>query len=144
MGADARTKRNPMDSNTTIAIACDSAQGLAGNVSGHFGHSPYFVVAELAGETVVASRLVASPGHGPGCGMPAFVAGLGVGAVLVGGIGPGAINGLGAHGIRVVAGVTGNAGTALAAFVRGTLVTAEPGCGPGHGHGHGGGCGHHH
>jgi predicted Fe-Mo cluster-binding NifX family protein len=129
---------------TTIAIACDSAQGLAGTVSGHFGHTPYFVVAELAGETVVASRVVASPGHGPGCGMPAFVAQLEASAVLVGGIGPGAINGLGALGIRVVAGVTGNAGAALAAFAKGTLITGEPGChGHGHGHGPGGGCGHH-
>ncbi len=128
-----------MDTTSTIAIACDSADGLAGNVSGHFGHTPYFVVAELAGGAVVSSRTLASPGHGPGCGMPAFVGQRGVAAVLVGGIGPGAINGLGARGIEVVAGVTGNAGAALAAFAKGTLITGEPGC-----HGHGGGCSHHH
>jgi predicted Fe-Mo cluster-binding NifX family protein len=137
---------NPADPITSVAVACESADGLAGNVSGHFGHTPYFVVAELTDGAPVSSRLVASPGHGPGCGMPAFVAQLGVGAVLVGGIGPGAIDGLGAHDIRIVGGVTGNAGAALAAFAKGTLIAGDPSCGShDHGHGHGGGgCGHHH
>ncbi len=120
----------------TIAVACESPDGLAGNVSQHFGHTPYFIVAELADGQMVASRLVTSPGHGEGCSMPAFVASLGVGAVIVGGIGAGAINGLRARGIEVAAGVTGNAATALRAFASGTLPKGEPGCG-GHGsHGH--------
>jgi hypothetical protein len=29
-----------------VAIACDSAAGLAGDVSAHFGHTPVFVVVE--------------------------------------------------------------------------------------------------
>ncbi len=132
-----------MNQHRTVAIACTSADGLAGDVSGHFGHTPYFVVAELAGGEVIAARTVSSPGHGPGCGMPAFVGGLGASVVLVGGIGPGARNGLGARGIAVVPGVSGNAGAALRAFASGTLLTdeREAGCG---GHGHGGSCGHHH
>jgi predicted Fe-Mo cluster-binding NifX family protein len=74
--------------------------------------------------------------------MPGFVGQLGVSAVLVGGIGAGAVNGLGARGIEVVAGASGNAGDALKAFAAGTLAKGEPGCG-GHGsQGHG--CGHHH
>jgi len=130
-----------MDQNATVAIACESAEGLASNVSGHFGHTPFFVVAKLAGNAIVSSRIVPSPGHGQGCSMPGFVAQLGVSAVLVGGIGAGAVNGLGAHGIEVVAGATGNAGAALAAFANGTLITSEPGC---HGGNHDHGCGHQH
>ena len=136
-----------MDTSRTVAVACDSAAGLSGDISGHFGHTPFFVVAELAGDQIVSSRAVASPGHGEGCSMPQFVHGLGVDSVIVGGIGAGAINGLAARGIDVVAGASGNAGDALTAYAKGCLVRGEPGC-HGHGdHGHGDhqhGCGHHH
>jgi predicted Fe-Mo cluster-binding NifX family protein len=124
----------------TIAVACESEDGLAGNVSGHFGHTPYFVVAELADGQIVSSRLVTSPGHGQGCTMPAFVGSFGVRAIIVGGIGAGAVNGLRAQGIEVAAGATGNAGAALRSYASGTLPRVEPGCG-GHG-GHGHNCGH--
>jgi predicted Fe-Mo cluster-binding NifX family protein len=60
------------------------------------------MVAELAGDQIVSSRAVASPGHGEGCSMPSFVHGLGVGSVIVGGIGGGAANGLAARGIEVI------------------------------------------
>lgn len=130
-----------MNSQRTVAIACESADGLAGDVSSHFGHTPYFVVAELGNGEVLSSKTVAAPGHGEGCTMPGFVHQLGVSAVLVGGIGAGAVNGLGARGIEVVPGASGNAGAALKAFAAGTLVRGEPGCG-GHGS-HGRGCGHH-
>jgi hypothetical protein len=39
------SKGAPMNEQRTVAIACASADGLAGDVSGHFGHTPYFVVA---------------------------------------------------------------------------------------------------
>jgi predicted Fe-Mo cluster-binding NifX family protein len=129
-----------MNQQHTVAIACESAQGLAGDISGHFGHTPFFVVALLDGSTIVSSRTIASPGHGEGCSMPGFVHQLGVRSVIVGGIGAGAVNGLGARGIEVVAGATGNAGAALEAFAKGTLLTGEASC-----HGHGDqGCGHSH
>jgi predicted Fe-Mo cluster-binding NifX family protein len=99
------------------------------------------VVAELAGDQVVSSRSVASTGHGEGSNMPRFVQGLGVGSVIVGGIGGGAVNGLAARGIEVIAGVVGDVGDVLR-YAAGRLICGEPGC---HGHGvsdHG--CGHHH
>lgn len=133
-----------MSSSKTVAVACDSAAGLAGDVSGHFGHTPFFVVAEIADGRVTASRSVASPGHGEGCSMPSFVQSLGATSVIVGGIGGGAVNGLARHGIEVIAGASGNAGDVLRSYAAGTLISGEPGC---HGHGGGGhshGCGHHH
>jgi predicted Fe-Mo cluster-binding NifX family protein len=135
-----------MNTSKTVAIACSSAQGLAGTVSGHFGHTPYFVVAEIKDQEILSSTLVASPGHGEGCNMPAFVQGLGATAIIVGGIGAGAVNGLAARGIQVVAGASGNAGSLLASFARGALESGAPGCQAG-AHGHGAGqhaCGHHH
>lgn len=131
-----------MNVSRTVAVACEGAEGLAGPVSGHFGRTPYFVVAELDGSEVVSSKLVASPGHGPGCGMPAFVHSLKVSAVIVGGIGGGAVAGLSAHGIEIVAGAVGNAQEVLSAFARGALAKGEGSC-QGHG-GHGNGCHHHH
>ncbi len=130
-----------MDSTKLVAIACDSAAGLSGDVNGHFGRTPYFVVAEIADGKVVTSRTVASPEHGEGCSMPGFVHSLGVSVVIVGGIGGGALHGLARCGIAVIAGASGNAGAALQSFAAGTLVSSAPGCG-GHG-GHGHGCGHH-
>jgi predicted Fe-Mo cluster-binding NifX family protein len=120
----------------SIAVACESADGLAGNVSGHFGHTPYFVVAELADGNIVSSRLVASPGHGQGCSMPAFVESLGARTIIVGGIGAGAVNGLRARGIEIAAGATGNAAVALRSYAGGTLAKVQPGCGGHGGHGH--------
>jgi len=136
-----------MATSKTVAVACDSAAGLSGDISGHFGHTPFFVVAELTGDQIVSSRSVASPGHGEGCSMPQFVFGLGVGSVIVGGIGAGAVNGLAARGIEVIAGASGNAGDVLTAYAKGSLVLGEPGCHGHGGHGHDGhqhGCGHQH
>ena len=131
-----------MDSSKTVAVACESSAGLAGDVSGHFGRTPFFVVAEIADGHVSTSRSVASPGHGQGCGIPAFVHSLGATAVIVGGIGDGAVNGLATRGIEVIAGASGNAGEVLKSYAAGTLISGEPGC---HGHGgHNHGCSHHH
>ena len=133
---------NSMTSTRLIAIACEGPEGLAGNVSGHFGHTPVFVVAALDGATVVSTTAVASPGHGVGCSMPQFVGELGVGAVVVGGLGAGAANRLHSLGIDVIGGVSGNAGEALRALASGTLEQGDATCS---GHGTAGHvCGHHH
>jgi predicted Fe-Mo cluster-binding NifX family protein len=135
-----------MESTKTVAIACESAAGLAGDVNGHFGHTPFFVVAEIAGGKIINSKCLASPGHGQGCSMPGFVQSLGVTSVIVGGIGGGAVNGLARCGIQVIAGASGNAGDTLQSYAAGTLMSGKPGC-QGHGdydHGHDHGCGHHH
>ena len=79
--------------------------------------------------------------------MSNFVHGLGATAVIVGGVGGGAMNGLAARGIEVIAGVSGNAGDVLKSYAAGRLISGDPDC---HGH-HGGhdegehdGHGHHH
>jgi predicted Fe-Mo cluster-binding NifX family protein len=117
-----------VDEQRIVAIACESASGLAGNVSGHFGHTPYFVVAELVGKEIVSTRIVASPGHEQGCTMPGFVDSLGVSEVIVGGIGAGAVNRLRARGIEVTAGAAGSAANALIEFAGGTLPRLKPWC----------------
>lgn len=131
-----------MSGTKIVAVACESREGLAGDVSGHFGHAPYFVVAELAGTELVGSRLVESPAHGEGpCTAPEFVRRTGATAVLVGGMGARAVAMLRGMGIEVYGGASGNAGAALRALAAGTLVPADGRCS---GHGEGGHtCGHH-
>ena len=145
-----------MNPSKIIAVACETADGLAAAVCGHFGHAPFFVVAEIADGQVTASRNVASPAQGGGRAMSNFVHGLGATAVIVGGVGGGAMNGLAARGIEVIAGVSGNAGDVLKSYAAGRLISGDPDChghhgghdegehdGPGHHHGGCGG-GHHH
>ncbi|MBI5549328.1 MAG: NifB/NifX family molybdenum-iron cluster-binding protein [Deltaproteobacteria bacterium] len=133
-----------MSSNSrVVAVACEEGTGLQSAVSGHFGHTPFFVVAEISDGQVGAARTVASPGHGEGgCSMPQFVQQLGVRAVVVGGLGARAAALLEAFGVEVIGGITGNAGEALRALAAGRLAGGDPRCS-----GHGGGghsCGHHH
>jgi predicted Fe-Mo cluster-binding NifX family protein len=132
-----------MAENRILAVACESGDGLEGEVSGHFGHSPFFAVAEVSGPLVVSVRVVPSPGHGAGgCSMPQFVRSLGAQALVVGGIGAPAAGMLAAAGIEVIAGISGNAGDALRALAAGTLARGDATC-SGHG-GDGHGCGHQH
>jgi predicted Fe-Mo cluster-binding NifX family protein len=134
-----------MSDSKSVAVACETEAGLGGGVSAHFGHTPYFVVAEVAGGKVVSTRVVASPGHGEGCSMPQFVQTLGVQALIVGGLGGGAASRLEAFGIAVFGGTAGSAGEALQAWADGKLGAGAVGC-SGHGAEGGGShsCGHHH
>ncbi len=130
-----------MAGSMSVAVACESEAGLQGGVCQHFGHTPFFAVVTVADGKVGQAKLVASPGHGEGCSMPSFVATLGVQAVIVGGIGGGAVNRLQSLGIKVHGGATGSAGHALESFAAGALAEGSTGC-SGH---EGQGCsGHHH
>lgn len=132
-----------MSEKKIVAVACESERGLEGDVCAHFGHAPYFVVAELNGVEVVSSRLVVPPAHGEGpCTMPAYIQQLGAQALIVGGLGAGARASLAGMGIEVFGGTSGNAGEALRALARSSLAKGDPTC-PGHGDGEHT-CGGHH
>jgi predicted Fe-Mo cluster-binding NifX family protein len=134
-----------------VVVACEDDSGLDSPVCGHFGGTPHFLVAETEGESVVSSEVVDNPhvhNHGPGK-VPNLVRRLRPDAVLVGGIGRGAVQIFEHHGIDLFAGVTGLARDAVAAWARGELQPGATACdgqghGHGHGHAHGGGCGHGH
>lgn len=130
-----------MSQQKLVAIACETADGVDGNVSGHFGHTPFFVVAEIDGAKVSSTRLIQSPGHGQGCSMPQFVAQLGVRTLVVGGLGARAEHMLWSLGIEVLAGITGSVKDALGAAAAGTLQGRESTC-SGHSEGHS--CRHRH
>jgi predicted Fe-Mo cluster-binding NifX family protein len=132
-----------MSNTKVVAIACEGPEGLGTNISGHFGHTPFFVVAELDGPRVLSTKVVQSFGHGEGdCSMPHFIQQLGAHALVAGGMGARAAGMLSELGIEVIGGASGNAGEALRAYAAGSLAKGNPTCTE-HGH-HGHGCGHHH
>jgi predicted Fe-Mo cluster-binding NifX family protein len=105
----------------TIAIAAEDDRGLIGQVSGHFGRCPYYVLAEVNGDAVIGSRVVANPYfdlHRPGV-MPRFIRDLGVDVIIAGGMGPRAIDMFHGFGIDVATGTTGAVEEVLGAYLRG-------------------------
>ncbi|NLH94607.1 MAG: dinitrogenase iron-molybdenum cofactor [Synergistaceae bacterium] len=115
-----------------------------GRVSAHFGHAPQFLVALTEEGKIVRTETHENPGHEPGK-LPTWLAGLGVKAILAGGMGERAISLFQAQGIQVCVGVSGAADEVLRSFLQGrleggeSLCTHVPGTGCSHG---GGGCAH--
>lgn len=101
--------------------------GMGANVAEHFGHCENFHVFEIVNNQITASETVPNPGHKPGF-LPNFLADQGVTIVLAGGIGGGAIDIFAERGVKVVIGASGNAKTAVEAYLNGTLKSGENTC----------------
>ncbi|NLG11282.1 MAG: dinitrogenase iron-molybdenum cofactor biosynthesis protein [Coriobacteriaceae bacterium] len=91
-----------------------------GQIFQHFGRSEQFKVYELEGEKIVSSKIVGTNGKGHGS-LIGFLSELGVDALICGGIGGGARNGLVDSGIELYAGVAGNADAAVEQLLSGSL-----------------------
>lgn len=112
----------------TIAIAAEDDQGLAGEVSHHFGRCPCYVLAEVEGGKLIKSRVQVNPhysSHQPGQ-MPAYIRDLGADVILAGGMGPMAINLFQQFGIEVATGAVGNVGRVLDAYLAGQVSGIVP------------------
>ncbi len=99
----------------------------AGKVSRHFGHSECFEVFRISGSVLDMRESVLCPPH-DSCDLPGFLKGLGVDALIVGGIGEKAINLLSEMGIEVYSNAYGEAHAALAAYIRGELTKGADPC----------------
>lgn len=113
-----------------MKIAVPSRDGL---VDEHFGHCKEFLVFKVEGNRLVPEPTIPSP-EGCGCksGVASDLARVGVSHLVAGNMGEGAVRVLGAHGISVIRGATGDATTAAQAFLDGNLVDSGLGC-AGHG-----------
>jgi predicted Fe-Mo cluster-binding NifX family protein len=124
-----------------IAFPSEENKGAESAVYGHFGSAPYFVIVESEdGETV--SILNQDRDHGQGnCQPLKALGGETVDAVVVGGIGAGALRGLLAGGIKVYRGVEGTVQDNLELIRAGRLpaFTFDRTCA---GHGSHEGCSH--
>lgn len=122
-----------------------------GTIFQHFGKTEFFKVYEVEEGRVVSSRVIDSNGEGHGA-LAGVLAGEDVDVLICGGIGGGAQNALEDAGIKLCAGAQGDPDQAVAAYLKGELVSTGANCDHhheeghscgGHGEGHecGGNCG---
>ena len=121
-----------------IAVPTD-----AGQVSAHFGRCSEYTIAEVEDNSVKNIQTVANPGHEPGR-IPVFLKGLGVSAIITGGMGRRALALFDEMEIKYYLGVVGPVDQVLSDYANGKLVVGESLCSPQHLH-EGGGqdCGGH-
>jgi len=119
-----------------------------GKVNQHFGRSREFAVLELEGRKVVSQRRVSAESlQHDHTGLADLLVVQAVEAVLVGGIGPLALEALEKKGLKVITGVEGDINDVAEKYAGGELVSKGVACGHHHGHGghqHGHVCGHQH
>ena len=125
------------DDSMKIAVTYDNGQ-----VFQHFGHTEAFKVYQVEDGKVTSSAVVGTNGSGHGA-LAGFLLNQGVDTLICGGIGGGAQQALAQAGIRLYAGVSGDADRAVESLVAGTLTSAAGATCDHHGHHEGHGCGHH-
>ncbi len=104
-----------------IAFPVEEYQGLESQIYGHFGSAPSFLL--LNSETMAVENLTnADQNHIHGsCSPMKALAGRKIDAVVVGGIGMGALNGLQMAGIKVYRAQTGTVADVAKALKAGSL-----------------------
>jgi len=128
-----------------ICFPVESNEGLNSEVYGHFGSAPLFVMVDS--ETREVCEVVnrdQQHAHGA-CNPLRALGGVAADAIIVGGIGGGALMGLQRAGLTVYRARGATVADNLACLGTEALVelTSEQVCGGhGHEHGHGHGCGH--
>lgn len=105
-----------------VCLPTQSTNGLAEPLYGHFGSAPYFTVVDTeSGEVKLIDNADQKHEHGK-CNPIAALANEQVDAVVVQGIGAGAVSKLGQMGIRVYHSNLGTVGEAVKALKDGKLL----------------------
>ena len=91
-----------------------------GQIFQHFGHTQYFKVYDIEDGKIVASKVVDTNGSGHGA-LAGVLNALNADMLICGGIGGGAQAALAAAGIKLFGGVSGDADSAVAAYLAGEL-----------------------
>ncbi len=129
-----------------IAVSVENNAGLDAAICEHFGHSPYFALADVEGLQVTALAMVANPHypqHAPGA-IPQFIHSQGANVMLTGGMGARAVSFFQQYGIQPVTGAAGTVRQAIEGYLGGQLTGTVPchesisDCDGDHGHHHGG------
>jgi predicted Fe-Mo cluster-binding NifX family protein len=125
-----------------ICFAVEKDEGAQSAVYGHFGSAPAFVMVDtVSGSVATVGNRDMIHAHGA-CNPIMAIGGASVDAVVVGGIGAGALNRLNAEGIQVYASMAQTVAQNVDLLKAGKLpvLTLQHSCA---GHQGGGGCGHH-
>lgn len=113
----------------------------------HFGRSPAFTIidADADAKAITSSTLLERQSGSECSNAITMLKQENVDAVIVSGIGAGAVANLMQQGIRVIAGAPeGGIEETVMNFMRGELVCGKSTCNHDHDHEHGHSCGHHH
>ena len=123
-----------------LCFAVQKDEGVESLVFGHFGSAPAFIVVNTE-DNAIFKIVTGDMNHVHGaCSPMKAIGGADIDAVVVGGIGAGALNGLNARGIKVFRAMEETIKENLALFHENRLpeLTMLHTCG-----GHQGGCAHH-
>jgi predicted Fe-Mo cluster-binding NifX family protein len=121
-----------------IAVTSETNNGLDSMVAQHFGHAPFFILADVENGEVTATQGVPNPfvnGHAPGQ-VPGFIKEQNADVMLSGGMGGRAIQFFEQAGIQAATGASGTVRQSLENFFGGKLTDAAP-CAESVEHGHG-------
>lgn len=148
---DIGSNQSPLSKRKTfmkIAVTTQHTQ-----VFPHFGRTPEFYVVTAEDGKIVEESIIPAPAEGHGA-LVGFLVSQGVDALICGGVGGGAVNGLRAAGIQIYAGASGSVKEQVLSLLSGQLSQQGDANCDHHGghdhdhqheHDHGGhGCGHHH
>ncbi len=105
-------------------------------VDAHFGHCEYFTVFTVDKDNKIISQERVNPPAGCGCksNIVQTLSQMGVGIMLAGNMGDGAVQVLNGHGIKVVRGCSGDVKAVTEKWLGGAVVDSGVGC---HEHEHG-------
>lgn len=117
-----------------IAVTYDNGQ-----IFQHFGHCQNFKIYQVEDGKILSSQVIDAAGSGHGA-LAGFLQDAGVEMLICGGIGGGAQMALAQIGIRLFAGISGDADAAVDALLAGTLQYSEGATCGHHGHGEGHSC----
>jgi predicted Fe-Mo cluster-binding NifX family protein len=122
-----------------VCFAVQENEGIDSTVYNHFGSAPAFVVVDTELEKAVSIKNSDMQHAHGACNPVAAVGGQQIDAVIVGGIGAGALMKLNAEGIKVFRSVASSIKENLVLLTENKLpeMTVRQSCG-----GHRGGCGH--
>ena len=100
-----------------------------GRVDDHFGHCDHYTIFTIENNVIVESVEMPSP-QGCGCksGVAADLQAAGVGVMLAGNMGMGALNKLAAHDIKVVRGCSGDVVALVNAYLAGEVDDSGVSC----------------
>ncbi len=109
-----------------MKIAVPTRDGVVDN---HFGHCDHYTIFTIEDKTIVRTETLPSP-QGCGCksGIAADLQQMGVGVMLAGSMGDGALNKLSAHGIKVVRGCSGDVESVVKGYLMGFILDSGQGC----------------
>lgn len=124
-----------------VCFPIEANEGLASQVFGHFGSAPGFLLVDLTTSEITAIDNRDRVHEHGACNPVAGLSGHPVDAIVVGGIGGGALHKLRSSGFRVFQASEGTIAENIELFKAAALPEFQPGhtCG-GHGHQHG--CSH--